>query len=78
MKNIVKFNNELFELKPNKRGYSLLRLPEPVHIFKVERKDFLKLFSHDEILDEIMLRGEVNKVEVDESLEYLEEELINE
>ena len=42
MKNIVKFNNELFELKPNKRGYSLLRLPEPVHIFEVERKDFLK------------------------------------
>lgn len=78
MKNIVKFNNELFELKPNKRGYSLLRLPEPVHIFEVERKDFLKLFSHDEILDEIMLRGEVNKVEVDESVEYLEEELINE
>lgn len=78
MKNIVKFNNELFELKPNKRGYSLLRLPEPVPIFEVERKDFLKLFSHDEILDEIMLRGEVNKLEVDESVEYLEEELMNE
>lgn len=68
MKNIVKFNNELFELKPNKRGYSLLRLPEPLQIFEVERKDFLKLFSHNEILDEIMLRGEVNKVEVDEDL----------
>ena len=74
MKNIVKFNDELFELKPNKRGYSLIRLPEPVQIFEVERKDFLKLFTHDEILDEIMLRGEANKVEVDEEIEYLEEE----
>lgn len=64
MKNIVKFNNELFELKPNKRGYSLIRLPEPVQIFEVEKKDFLKLFTHDEILDEIMARGEVNKVEI--------------
>jgi hypothetical protein len=63
MKNIVKFNDELFELRETAKGYSLIRLPEPVQIFEVERKDFLKLFTHDEILDEIMLRGEVNKIE---------------
>lgn len=61
MKNIVKFNNELFELKPNKRGYSLLRLPEPLQIFEVERKDFLKLFSHDEIFKHLEKMCEVTE-----------------
>ncbi|MGI6607536.1 MAG: hypothetical protein ACOX1F_00955 [Erysipelotrichaceae bacterium] len=75
MKNIVKYNNELFEVKANKRGYTLLRLPEPVEIFEVERKDFLKLFTHDEILDEMMARGEVKNddVEIGEPMEFLED-----
>ena len=75
MKNIVKFNDELFELRETAKGYSLIRLPEPVQIFEVERKDFLKLFTHDEILDEMMARGEVKNddVEIGEPMEFLED-----